>query len=131
MASLSQGRTAAAQCGLFTYKSVPIIFEPPCILTAVPNLHDSCFYLRISIRINETSYCKEVCCSNFKNRVCFEQILVLYLDKNIPALNNLIGIYYSVHKTPKIVLQHGSKMCCSHTVVLQCAVVTQLYYNVL
>jgi len=27
---LSQGRTAAAQCGLFTYKSVPVIFEPPC-----------------------------------------------------------------------------------------------------
>ena len=32
MASLSQGRTAAAQCGLFTYKSVPVIFEPPCIM---------------------------------------------------------------------------------------------------
>jgi len=31
VASLSQGRTAAAQCGLFTYKSVPVIFEPPCI----------------------------------------------------------------------------------------------------
>jgi len=30
VASLSQGRTAAAQCGLFTYKSVPVIFEPPC-----------------------------------------------------------------------------------------------------
>ena len=30
MASLSQGRTAAAQCGLFTQKSVPVIFEPPC-----------------------------------------------------------------------------------------------------
>jgi len=30
--SLSQGRTAAAQCGLFTHKSVPVIFEPPCIL---------------------------------------------------------------------------------------------------
>jgi len=29
---LSQGRTAAAQCGLFTHKSVPVIFEPPCIL---------------------------------------------------------------------------------------------------
>ena len=28
--SLFQGRTAAAQCGLFTYKSVPVIFEPPC-----------------------------------------------------------------------------------------------------
>jgi len=31
VASLSQGRTAAVQCGLFTYKSVPVIFEPPCI----------------------------------------------------------------------------------------------------
>ena len=31
VASLSQGRTAAAQWGLFTHKSVPVIFEPPCI----------------------------------------------------------------------------------------------------
>ena len=31
VASLSQGRTAAAQCGLFAHKSVPVIFEPPCI----------------------------------------------------------------------------------------------------
>ena len=35
VASLSQGRTAAAQCGLFTRKSVPVIFEPPCILSMV------------------------------------------------------------------------------------------------
>ena len=26
--------TAAAQCGLFTHKSVPVIFEPPCTLTS-------------------------------------------------------------------------------------------------
>ena len=32
VASLSQGRTAAAQCGLFTHKSVPVIFEPPYTL---------------------------------------------------------------------------------------------------
>ena len=32
VASLSQGRTAA-QCGLFTHKSVPVIFEPPCTST--------------------------------------------------------------------------------------------------
>jgi len=43
VASLSQGRTAAAQCGLFTYKSVPVIFEPPCS------------YRR----------CKVACCRNF------------------------------------------------------------------
>ena len=30
VASLSQGRTAAAQCGFFTHKSVPVIFQPPC-----------------------------------------------------------------------------------------------------
>jgi len=35
VASLSQGRTAAAQCGLFTYKSVPVIFEPPCKILCV------------------------------------------------------------------------------------------------
>jgi len=38
VASLSQGRTAAAQCGLFTHKSVPVVFEPPCI-----NLHRNCY----------------------------------------------------------------------------------------
>jgi len=39
VASLSQGRTAAAQCGLFTYKSVPVIFEPPC--TFSPHYHSA------------------------------------------------------------------------------------------
>jgi len=39
VASLSQGRTAAAQCGLFTYKSVPVIFEPPCTLYVTPLKH--------------------------------------------------------------------------------------------
>ena len=38
VASLSQGRTAAAQCDLFTYKSVPVIFEPPCIMRIVIKL---------------------------------------------------------------------------------------------
>jgi len=36
VASLSQDRTAAAQCGLFTHKSVPVIFEPPCEKTSRP-----------------------------------------------------------------------------------------------
>jgi len=39
VASLSQGRTAAAQCGLFTYKSVPVIFEPPCTLKFISYSH--------------------------------------------------------------------------------------------
>ena len=36
VASLSQGRTAAPQCGLFTHKSVPVIFEPPCMNSSKP-----------------------------------------------------------------------------------------------
>ena len=39
VASLSQGRTAAAQCGLFTYKSVPVIFEPPCTYVYIHTSH--------------------------------------------------------------------------------------------
>jgi len=46
VASLSQGRTAAAQCGLFTHKSVPVIFEPPCITISFcilfTNRHNVC-----------------------------------------------------------------------------------------
>jgi len=36
VASLFQGRTAAVQCGLFTHKSVPVIFEPPCVYRSYP-----------------------------------------------------------------------------------------------
>jgi len=39
VASLSQGRRTAAQCGLFTHKSVPVIFEPPCISTLARYIH--------------------------------------------------------------------------------------------
>ena len=38
VASLSQGRTAAAQCGLFTHKLVAAIFEPPCIMRAIKSV---------------------------------------------------------------------------------------------
>ena len=36
VASLSPGRTASAQCGLFTHKSVPVIFDPPCNCNKMP-----------------------------------------------------------------------------------------------
>jgi len=49
VASLSQGRTAAAQCGLFTHKSVPVIFEPPCITYILGTLNDK---IRISHNIH-------------------------------------------------------------------------------
>jgi len=54
VASLSQGRTAAAQCGLFTHKSVPVIFEPPCTYVAslVGFLHAvGCFVSKFRISV--------------------------------------------------------------------------------
>ena len=50
MASLSQGRTAAAQCGLFTHKSVLVIFEPPCTSISL-NLFLKC-YIDCSLGLN-------------------------------------------------------------------------------
>jgi len=51
VASLSQGRTAAAQCGLFTHKSVPVIFEPPCMFVCIY----VCMYVYIPY-LSEPSY---------------------------------------------------------------------------
>jgi len=54
VASLSQGRTAAAQCGLFTYKSVPVIFEPPCIFYAIGNVCNS--YLMKFMNLHDAKF---------------------------------------------------------------------------
>jgi len=49
VASLSQGRTAAAQCGLFTHKSVPVIFEPPCTsLDVYLKFHSKSLFFSVS-----------------------------------------------------------------------------------
>jgi len=51
VASLSQGRTAAAQCGLFTHKSAPVIFEPPCI-SKCSESHELLSFLLQRIQVN-------------------------------------------------------------------------------
>ena len=53
VASLSQDRTAAAQCGLFTHKSVPVIFEPPCT-SVVFNCAECIFGINLNALIH---YC--------------------------------------------------------------------------
>jgi len=54
VASLSQGRTAAAQCGLFTHKSVPVIFEPPCNMV-IKRVYYGCFLLSFGLYINHVT----------------------------------------------------------------------------
>ena len=51
VASLSEGRTVAAQCGLFTNKSVPVIFEPPCIYIYI-HAHEQIFCNRFAKVVN-------------------------------------------------------------------------------
>jgi len=51
VASLCQGRTAAAQCGLFTYKSVPVIFEPPCIIISARKVQNR-FVEKVAGKVN-------------------------------------------------------------------------------
>ena len=51
VASLSQGRTAAAQCDLFTYKSVLVIFEPPCIYATLSTLSHDSHYRTVSFAV--------------------------------------------------------------------------------
>ena len=53
VASLSQGRTAVAQCGLFTHKSVPVIFEPPYITIEKRRKLENkiCYLLRVCLSI--------------------------------------------------------------------------------
>jgi len=70
VASLSQGRTAAVQCGLFTHKSVPVIFEPPCT-----NLF---FHKSLS------SYCFKNCSSNGKKNFVLNNLH-----------KNLLRLFYS------------------------------------
>ena len=65
MASLSQGRAAAAQCGLFTHKSVPVIFEPPCT-----NI--------LLIYIDPGKNCIDICYIRFFTYVITFMIVVLY-----------------------------------------------------
>ena len=69
VASLSQGRAAAAQCGLFTYKSVPVIFEPPCICIILREFQSctslkllSIYIIKISLKIIKLKYLCGCCC---------------------------------------------------------------------
>ena len=56
VASLSQGRTAAAQCGLFTHKSVPVIFEPPCTCLMHSGLNQNVIFAAVILIRTVWSY---------------------------------------------------------------------------
>ena len=75
VASLSHGRTAAAQCGLFTYKSVPVIFEPPCILPVLLVNSVISFYIDLC----------DPCCWVFRcrQRVDVDIVLNISLEESI------------------------------------------------
>jgi len=76
VASLSQGRTAAAQCGLFTYKSVPVIFEPPCTFGCQWYLMYSIF-IWLSLSIKASSQASTCLCKNRSQGTAKDEKLML------------------------------------------------------
>jgi len=86
VASLSQGRTAAAKCGLFTHKSVPVIFEPPCSIKMGTRIRwprtgrDQYWDLITNLQIRETTR------NLWHNRVQSAQDCYLLLQFNINVM---------------------------------------------
>jgi len=74
VASLSQGRTAAAQCGLFTHKSVPVIFEPPCSIIPVLGKDSDKLKLHLWIRNNILECFIPFCSEYFTSRILSEKV---------------------------------------------------------
>ena len=101
VALLSQGRTAAAQCGLFTHKSVPVIFEPPCtswfislILFLLPKPPSSNFSLYLRLSNNNL---EELCISHI-SFVIQSPFLIIYLKM-------MYNIRWRVNSRKLIILQ--------------------------
>jgi len=98
VASLSQGRTAAAQCGLFTHKSVPVIFEPPCILvfalTSVPSATLLAKYL--ALRLSAGTLVFYTALRPFFLSYCLSpQSLLFQLSEIIPYLVQQCNFFYA------------------------------------
>jgi hypothetical protein len=106
VASLSQGRTAAAQCGLFTHKSVPIIFEPPCIKSDHLRLH------REKVTIFPGIRTKHINTLLYGQKVRF-LILNLLVRKETSRFCR-ISLYLSINNTKT--QNSRQKLCVSRTV---------------
>ena len=94
VASLSQGRTAAAQCGLFTYKSVPAIFEPPC---SYANEVKMAFIIRIyhDARSCECQIHAELCCCSSLTVISHNVLLLNIL--RLPNCKQFISSYHAAN----------------------------------
>ena len=86
MASLSQGRTAAAQCGLFTYKSVPVIFEPPFTYTSMSRKEGTIERSRPSLR-----HCPGICLEYMIK-------IIRYLSQGSLALSHVMNLNISEYE---------------------------------
>ena len=91
VASLSQGRTAAAQCGLFTHKSVPVIFEPTC---SSPERGEEFKYLGTTL--TNQNYIQEEIKSRLKSgNACYHSVRNI-LSSSLLIKNLKIWMYRTV-----------------------------------
>jgi len=100
VASLSQGRTAAAQCGLFIHKSVPVIFEPPCVCVCIYiyiYIFMS-FHLKISqyfvVRLTVYFGCKTFNYPGKSSVYYVGNFMVHYSDSSSGVSQSVISLYF-------------------------------------
>ena len=99
VASLSQGHTAAAQCGLFTHKSVPVISEPPCRMLFISIIKFCCY-------------------------ISFQNLLFIYLVESVqfmghpkPQILNLSkyfiinGLLLHIHSSDILIIYKHTEFC--------------------
>ena len=75
VASLSQGRTAAAQCGLVTHKSVPVIFEPLCTTAKHKSTHCTQIGMHMFSKIAKDVKSIDAATLTFQMRLTFHNII--------------------------------------------------------
>jgi len=125
VASLSQGRTAAAQCGLFTYKSVPVIFEPPCTRNIAQSVTTLTVYPHTKFQLPNSKYLS-VNVVKLRAKDMFHESTQFYIIKNylnkyveikyqldatevfiadLTACSTCFGHHYAHHQEPKSIIQ--------------------------
>jgi len=104
VASLSQGRTAAGQCGLFTHKSVPVVFEPSCMSQSIQHLRHIPTNFKFYKRVNNCALNNELICFRTVSttglfvKYSYSDTLVKYLPGHCERVPTIRAVDRSTHR---------------------------------
>ena len=110
VASLSQGRTAAAQCGLFTHKSVPVTFEPPCTIYPLTQYINISVYQKTNVFhfISRPSGLPEPSYQHILHQNCKEMVIKHLLGFKPFLKANMSGKCLHMQTLPQVSFKHSN-----------------------